>query len=768
MQEFFSIELGEVKWIPRSQYKGMEIFFILKGEVVIEVDGAQYEMKQEDIILCNSFETRTVYSSKPNILLRLKVQEDYLHSELGIKRSRVICCNSILSSTDEEVKYRELKRLFTRLLLCQFERGENDCLEFKALLLQFLYFLVSNFKGDNRNQAMDLLMPQDDRMASIISFVEQNYASGITLQEIAQQEHLSLPYLSKLFKEKCGMNFTKYLSQFRLKQAVGELISSSQSILKIAMNNGFSSVSVFNRLFTEIYGETPSEFRLKRKVDSDSAQDEIIVTDIKIDKRYLLKYLKQFDVRFLNFSGEEKPHHFDVQVPGPDKIKRRKKIICIGRLSEILKADIQEELLYLKENCSYRHIHFSGVFNDGIYPYSYAYHEYNLAFDFLVKMNLTPIIRLDIEKALSGCDDRSSVDGPLSVLSGFCTHILQRYGYETVRNWEFEVSDMSDRGWEQLKTYFPLFSAIICSFISGAGTGINMSFKESDKDKMEGFFKWMKQESVNPAFVSVNMKRMRVKHLARWEEDDKLRNYYTYSLDQLKQAALEQGIGLPAVYLMDWDCLSENSTMQTDTFYQAAIIADTLMSLPEFVDSVAFWLNTHVYEMVSKRADVTIMAMFHFGYLKMTAYFVAKVWDMMYESVVCKADGFLLTKNERGDYTLLVCNPCYFNPDYSSDPAFAESPRRNISFYLNGLRGIYIFDRYTVDKEHASLYNRWAAVGSPEIISKNVIKYLEETLNMSYSAFEEDMSKKPEIHLDLGVNEMAVFIITRKIQYGKL
>lgn len=96
---------------------------------------------------------------------------------------------------------------------------------------------------------------------SVIRYVEEFYNRRISLNEIAKREFLSEAYLSRLFKEETGINFSEYVDSIRLQHAVDELRTSKLPILTIALNNGFSTAKRFSTLFKEKYEMTPNQYR---------------------------------------------------------------------------------------------------------------------------------------------------------------------------------------------------------------------------------------------------------------------------------------------------------------------------------------------------------------------------------------------------------------------------------------------------------------------------------------------------------------------------
>jgi AraC-like DNA-binding protein len=65
----------------------------------------------------------------------------------------------------------------------------------------------------------------------------------------------------RYFKNTMGTSFIDYLKDYRLAMAARLLQASDASILEIAEDVGFESLSYFNRAFKKRYGMTPTQFR---------------------------------------------------------------------------------------------------------------------------------------------------------------------------------------------------------------------------------------------------------------------------------------------------------------------------------------------------------------------------------------------------------------------------------------------------------------------------------------------------------------------------
>ncbi|RAW12853.1 DNA-binding response regulator [Paenibacillus taichungensis] len=92
-------------------------------------------------------------------------------------------------------------------------------------------------------------------------YVKDNHQRDISLSEAAHDVYLSPGYLSILFKKETGENFSKYLTDYRLRRASHLLAHSNMKINDIAGAVGIDNHSYFAKLFRNRFGVSPLQFR---------------------------------------------------------------------------------------------------------------------------------------------------------------------------------------------------------------------------------------------------------------------------------------------------------------------------------------------------------------------------------------------------------------------------------------------------------------------------------------------------------------------------
>lgn len=73
---------------------------------------------------------------------------------------------------------------------------------------------------------------------------------------------MSVPYVSRYFKQHVGMGFVEYVHRLRVERAAGMLLNTDMSVHDIAFDVGFDNSRTFSRVFRELKGKTATEYRM--------------------------------------------------------------------------------------------------------------------------------------------------------------------------------------------------------------------------------------------------------------------------------------------------------------------------------------------------------------------------------------------------------------------------------------------------------------------------------------------------------------------------
>lgn len=98
-------------------------------------------------------------------------------------------------------------------------------------------------------------------------YLDKHYANEISLTALSEQFHINSAYLSEMFKNHIGQNFSDYLINLRMNNAQALLKDRQLKIIDVAYLVGFSNSGYFSTVFKKYYGQTPVEFRKSLNMD---------------------------------------------------------------------------------------------------------------------------------------------------------------------------------------------------------------------------------------------------------------------------------------------------------------------------------------------------------------------------------------------------------------------------------------------------------------------------------------------------------------------
>lgn len=101
-----------------------------------------------------------------------------------------------------------------------------------------------------------------ERLIDDVKSYAADHLSTVTLSSAAMHVALSISHLSRLFKAQCGITFSEWLEEVKMKRA-GELLQDYQKMIyEIADEVGYDSAKNFTRAFKRYYGTTPQKYRM--------------------------------------------------------------------------------------------------------------------------------------------------------------------------------------------------------------------------------------------------------------------------------------------------------------------------------------------------------------------------------------------------------------------------------------------------------------------------------------------------------------------------
>lgn len=102
---------------------------------------------------------------------------------------------------------------------------------------------------------------ESDTIQQIKRYIKENSQKNISLELLSEKVGLSPIYISKMFKEKFGINYIEYLTECRIEKAKKMLADPEKSIKEITIEVGYHEPNYFSKVFKKICNVTPREYR---------------------------------------------------------------------------------------------------------------------------------------------------------------------------------------------------------------------------------------------------------------------------------------------------------------------------------------------------------------------------------------------------------------------------------------------------------------------------------------------------------------------------
>jgi AraC-like DNA-binding protein len=128
-------------------------------------------------------------------------------------------------------------------------------------LLRIWRNLLSLIKHDETASPATDNFLREHRMREMIAFVQANFVSHITVEDIAAAANVSRSECFRCFALFCNAAPMEFVNQYRFQHVAQKMAYTDDSISDICFSCGFSSISYFGKAFRKTYGMSPSDFR---------------------------------------------------------------------------------------------------------------------------------------------------------------------------------------------------------------------------------------------------------------------------------------------------------------------------------------------------------------------------------------------------------------------------------------------------------------------------------------------------------------------------
>lgn len=755
-KEKIKIEVKNNREEREHFHQDIELIYVLEGNLKVEIGEKNISMNAEDIFMVNANKRHSLQGSE-NILFVKILIEYQLISDIINSVDIIFWCDS---TKDKDERYEELRKLLKKLLNHYLTNKEKTAdfghiaLCYQILELLSIHFLVQIADKEN----MDENDRFEDRILQINNYIRANYNQQISLKELSEKLFLSNGYLSRFFKKNYGMSFAEYLTNVRLYHAVDELIYTDTPITRIAYDNGFASVTVFNKSFKKVYGETPSSFR-KRSSEEKTKQEEK-VSDGTVEMRLEKLLIDEGGENLSEEAGER------IYIEASTTTSKRtvpvwNHMMNIGSAEDLLRSEVREHLVLLKEAFGIKYVRFWNVFakellidtkqNEGVYNFS----RLDSILDFILEQGIKPHIELgpkprrihkNVQDALNKIEDGVQIreDSWKMLMEALMKHLLQRYGQAELESWRVELwcDERIPKNKESRERYFRLFNITYktvrkyCNFLEVGGCGFRGDYEQETDCQM--FMEWWKQECT-PDFISMIL----FAYIRGEENQDSFSRRSTDSealvraVKWMRTSMNEAGVQNKKLYVTEWNLTISDRNYINDTCFKGAYVVKNLLDLYGIVDDAGYFTGS---DRISEYFDSNLIL--HGGTGLLTKHdilkpagFAFEFFNRLYPYLVSKNSSCIITTNGHGAYGILCHNMRRLNYNYYFTKEneiekehlwkyYEDLKTVELELVLNDMEdGAYHMKMYRVNEKNGSILQIWKEMQYTQELDKEDIKY---------------------------------------------
>lgn len=257
-------QAGE-NWVhSRRRTDSFEIIIVHKHGFQLQVEGIPYELGEGDMLFIPPrWEHVGFGETKPGTV--------FFWAHFYIKEELLRSCDDD-DTVDEAFDITNLEpyQLILPLHMAKLDLGRTaihchqicDVNESKSYVPGTTNYLMTALLNEICSQ---YIRKHDElyygNIQKIMEWIRINYASPISVTDVADHFQYSINYMSAYFSKHVGISMQKYISMLRVKKACELLLETRDTVIQIAAQVGFKDSKYFLRVFKQYMHQTPTQYR---------------------------------------------------------------------------------------------------------------------------------------------------------------------------------------------------------------------------------------------------------------------------------------------------------------------------------------------------------------------------------------------------------------------------------------------------------------------------------------------------------------------------
>ncbi|WP_130860874.1 GH39 family glycosyl hydrolase [Gracilibacillus phocaeensis] len=734
------------------QHGGIEIIWVVKGEVRVFSGENSHFLEENDLILINHFEEHKIIPQNNDfIFIQFYIDSLYIRKYFEISPNNVYFDMKSLKNSKNNQKMYDV----IRILLSKFLTKSNIVSNYKDYLLKLITYIYSNFGRLIDSSEESPVVRSNDIVSRVLDTIETELKDRLTLNGIAEKFHYNPSYLSNKIKKKLGVSFKTYLDEIRLRYSLILIFKGEKTITEIISDSGFNDDKSYYNTFKKRFNLTPLKFK---QLYMDNAWDYGYPM-MNSDSVYRL--INHYSVLSYDEMVSSKINiEADVNDAKYYMTNIWYKIINVGSASSLLTQNVQKQIEAMQNDIEFQYLRFEGIFNEEmevLHSNEAGHTTYNWKFvndvlDFLLDINTKPFISLSYmpEQFASNNQSifnyKSNISPPkkinqwLLLVQSFLLNCINRYGQEEVSKWyiqvwtEFPVNGVHWSGTiEEYLEFYKQTALLIKGIDPDIKIGPASENFHTGESISEQLLLYCKKNNLPIDFYGCNIYHNKIIDLdtlkGNFEDYDSVQFLYE-GKDHTKQK-IERTYKLLRTYYSDvdlivtrWNFSWDVSNMLHDTPFMSTFIIDNLLHDSILKTKGIGYLSASdiLYEWsINSSPFYGGTGLVNTEGIKKSAYYAFTLMRKLGKVVISKGTNYIITK-QGSNIQILVYNHTYPDQYYCQGKIAREDEVKSYDFFegkddiqvdinLNEIYGSFKCKRYILNCDNGSSFDKWLKWG---------------------------------------------------------
>ena len=791
-----------------------KLLFLLKGELSVFVGSRERHLYEHDITFISPFELHGGISTSNSCKALVINVSPELWSILCPDLDKMDFSISVLRPNDRMSAYTSICSSISQIIYYSQFKGGSSNARICSAVGDIIATLTDNYSTGQTGQK---LKDQNfSRIYDILRYIVDNYNHHFSLEDISKEIGFHPQYFSAYFKKQFGVSFIDYLNNYRIGRSIELLRDTDDSLLNIALACGFNNQKTYSNAFKKRHECSPSEYR--KKLREYPLPDSIELQENELD--YLLRF---WNVKFSNEPYIQKTstdYSIILKEGEPCSVNKIHNFISIGRALSCLRSDMQRQLLKAKQDLDLEYVRIRDIFSDDLFVYYedrnktpvFSWRAVDEILDFLVESDLKPFIEIGYmpgqmasRKQYAGWHYHPNVSAPKSIklwenlVANFISHLLSRYGRETVESWLFDFwtspnLHIRQGYWNESIEEFFHFYLVTYNAIRKADPCLkfgspNFTFP-SGMSYYEMFFSFMQQNNIKPDFISIHLyscgdgEEINTQDFMEYSVFDNnydipnikpYRFYIPEAVEELHRIMNTKGISDLPVIIDDWNVTFFPTDFTRDTCFMGPYVTENYFNLCSEVYGMGFASLSDIHEDFFNTDQMFNggPGLLTYSGIPKSSYYALSMASHFSRHILQKGSSHILGKTENG-YELIIYNLNFYNKEYvGNDPSvisftsrynvFEDIPDLECHVEIPAESGIYNIVRTMIGKDCGSSYDTWVKMGSPSDITPDIAEYLKNSSAPAMSCMTVQCAGTILLNETVEPHSVVHFLITKEI-----